>query len=208
MKSAFEFRMALATSLQTLAHHLAGEFDNRTQAIAEPAWFVHLKLWHCPVPLFAADSFTLFAEQANVLTIDRPYRQRLLRLQSSSEANSALQVQYYSFKDPGRFSGAGQQLERLQQVSLDEIELLPGCVLQVYSKTCSDGTIAFSATPPAAARCCFTYAGETRQVELGFESRSQEFFSYDKGVDPKTGKALWGAIMGPYQFAKRCQLDW
>jgi len=61
----------------TLAQYLTGEFDNREQAIAEPVWYAHLKLWHCPVPLFTKDSITLFAEQANVLTLDQPYRQRL-----------------------------------------------------------------------------------------------------------------------------------
>lgn len=200
--------MTLPTSLATLAQYLAGEFDNRAQAIAEPAWFVHLKLWHCPVPLFGSDSLTLFAEQANVLQLDQPYRQRLLRLRSQSETEPALQVQYYSFKDPARIKGAGQEPERLRQITLDDIDTLPGCVLQVSQAKLADGTPTFVATPPASARCYFTYAGEVRQVQLGFEARAQEFFSYDKGVEPDTGRALWGAIMGAYQFAKRSQLDW
>ncbi|VXD14111.1 conserved hypothetical protein [Planktothrix serta PCC 8927] len=28
--------------------------------------------------------------------------------------------------------------------------------------------------------------------------------SYDKGIDPTTGKALWGALLGQFQFQKRC----
>ena len=48
--------------LIALARYMAGEFDNREQAIADPAWYVHLHLWQRPVPLFLEDSFTLFAE--------------------------------------------------------------------------------------------------------------------------------------------------
>jgi hypothetical protein len=36
-----------------------------------------------------------------------------------------------------------------------------------------------------------------------FEVGAAEFLSYDKGVDPDSGKALWGAILGPYCFAKQ-----
>jgi hypothetical protein len=40
---------------------------------------------------------------------------------------------------------------------------------------------------------------------LGFETTAAEFHSYDKGIDPETGKATWGAIMGPYRYTKRNQ---
>ncbi|UBF26816.1 chromophore lyase CpcT/CpeT [Kovacikia minuta CCNUW1] len=188
------------SSLLTLARYMSGEFDNREQAIAEPIWYVHLRLWQRPVPLFTEDSLTLFAEQANILQSGQPYRQRLLRLrQVANEPESPLQVQYYSFKDPGAISGAGSQPEILQTITLDQIDRLPGCVLHVTQPTAH----AFVASPPPDSPCYFTYQGETRQVSLGFEARSEQFLSYDKGVDIETGKALWGAIMGPYRYTKR-----
>ena len=49
---------------------------------------------------------------------------------------------------------------------------------------------------------CFAYAGNTVQVSIGFEATSEEFLSYDKGIDSATGKATWGAILGPYRFRK------
>jgi hypothetical protein len=199
--------MDSSSALLTLATYLAGEFDNRSQAIADPSWYVHLRLWHRPVPLFTADSVTLFAEQANVLTIDRPYRQRLLRLQPlADEASASLQVQYYGFKDPTIVRGAGLHPERLQAITVEAIELLPGCVLQVNQPLDSDQHPRFSASPPTDARCCFTYEGEIRQVALGFEASGAEFLSYDRGIDPATGKALWGAILGPYKFIKQQSL--
>lgn len=187
--------MALSPTLLTLATQIAGEFENRAQAMAEPVWFVHLRLWQRPVPLFVEDSITLFAEQANVLKLDQPYRQRLLRLQE--DAQGAIVVQYYGFKDPSLVRGGGDRPQLLNNATLEQIELLPGCILQVTQQGNR-----FVAAPPPNSQCYFSYAGETRQVSLGFETSSQEFFSYDKGVEPETGKALWGAMMGAYQFKK------
>lgn len=201
--------MAVSTDLLTLAHYLAGEFDNREQAIAEPAWFVHLRLWHRPLSLFRDESLTLFAEQASVVNLDNPYRQRLLRLQVASANPLALQVQYYSFKDPDTIAGAGQKPELLNSVTLEQVELLPGCVLNVMSQnqaensTCSEPLRRFMASPLPDTQCSFIYQGETRYVSIGFEASSTEFLSYDKGIEPATGKALWGAIMGPYRYTKR-----
>ncbi len=84
-------------TLKTLGQYLAGEYDNRDQAIAEPIWYVHLKFWLRPVPLFANDSITLFAEQANILKVDQPYRQRLMRLR---ETQGQITAQFYSFHQP------------------------------------------------------------------------------------------------------------
>ncbi len=191
--------MPISPHLQELARYLAGEFDNREQAIAEPVWYVHLRLWQRPVPLFSDDSVTLFAEQANVLYSDQPYRQRLMRLRQPSDLQAPLHVQYYSFQDPTAVSGAGCQPDRLQKISEGAIDLLPGCVLQITQP--QPGT--FIATPPTNSKCFFTYQGEKRQVALGFEAKEGTFASYDKGIDIETGRAIWGAIMGPYRFIKR-----
>lgn len=188
--------MMLSSPLLTLAQSLSGEFDNREQAIADPVWFVHLKMWQRPVPLFREDSITIFAEQANVLTLDQPYRQRLLRLYDRA---GQIQVQYYSFKQPEVFRGAGANPGRFEDLTIDAIDLLPGCVLDVEKQPSGDR---FVSSPRPETRCCFSYAGETRQVSLGFEVDSQTFLSYDKGIDAE-GKALWGAIMGAYRYTKR-----
>jgi hypothetical protein len=199
--------MAIPNAVLTLAQYMAGEFDNQEQAIAEPAWFVHLRLWHYPLELFSEDSITLFAEQANIYTLQNPCRQRLIRLRGNPASSETLEVQYYSFKQPDSVKGGGQSPQRLQALSVEQVEKLPGCILYVTQKKLPSenwppNSYQFIASAPPDARCCFTYQGETRQVSLGFEATPEEFLSYDKGVDPKTGRTLWGAIMGPYQFVK------
>lgn len=188
--------MTPPAELLTLADYLTGEFENRAQAMAEPIWYVHLRLWQRPVSLFAEDSVTLFAEQANALYLDQPYRQRLMRISPLDQ--TTLRVQYYQFKDAATVKGGGQFPERLQNLTAEQITYLPGCVLTVRWK----GTDHFFAEPIPDTCCYFSYEGEQRQVALGFEATATELVTYDRGIDPATGQALWGAVMGPYRFVR------
>lgn len=195
--------MTFSPELIALARYMAGEFDNQQQAIAEPTWYVHLRLWLRPVPLFTADSFTLFAEQANILNLDKPYRPRILRLSSSQTASDSLQVQFYMIKEPDSIRGAGRNPERLRQLTPEQIEFLPGCALSVQQRQVAPNSYEFSAFSATGTPCSFSYQGNTYQISLGFEATAEEFRSYDKGIDPTTGKATWGALLGPYRFTKR-----
>jgi hypothetical protein len=187
----------MTKTLLTLAHWLAGSFENQAQAQEQPIWFVHLRLWHRPLPHRLQGHLALFAEQANVLYLDQPYRQRIFLLQEASP--DQIQVQYLAFKHPDQYRGAATHPERLAAIAPTELEELPGCKLTV---THEDGI--FKAQPEPGCRCYFQYEGKTRQVVLGFEVSAGQFRSYDRGVDPETGQALWGALMGPYEFS-RCQ---
>lgn len=191
--------------LLTLANYLAGEFDNREQALADPTWYVHLRLWQRPVPLFQEDSFSIFAEQANIVNLDRPYRQRIIRLLQGSHPDAPLKVQYYMPKNPSTLVGAGRNKALLNTLTPDDLELLPSCVLNVTQQLLTPNRYKFAATPPPDTRCCFTFGGNIVQVSLGFEVTDDKFLSYDKGIDSTTGKATWGAILGPYCYTKREQ---
>lgn len=195
--------MTLSSQLLKLAHYLAGEFDNREQALAEPIWYVHLRLWQRPVPVvvFPEPGVTLFAEQASLVNLAHPYRPRILHL--CEPTPGTLSVRYYMPKDIEAIRGAGENPELLQQLTLEQLEPLPGCTLTVTTTPFTAQDYQFEATLPPGAQCCFTYQGETRFVSLGFTATPEQFLSYDKGIDPATGKALWGAKVGPFRFHKR-----
>ncbi|MEQ9553524.1 MAG: chromophore lyase CpcT/CpeT [Coleofasciculus sp. G3-WIS-01] len=195
--------MTLPPELISLASYMAGEFDNQQQALAEPVWYVHLHLWQRPIPLFSEDSLTLFAEQAPITNLNRPYRQRIFRLYQSDQPSTGLQVQYYQIKKPETVRGAGCHPELLQQLTPEDITLLPDCRLNVQMHQISLNNYEFSTTSASDHPCCFTYQGNNYQISLGFEATADEFRSYDKGIDPSTGKATWGALLGPFRFTKR-----
>lgn len=192
--------MGMVGQVERLGQLLSGEFVNQAQALESPAWFVQLRLWQRPTPLFGPDSLTLFLEQANGLKLDQPYRQRLLRL---TEEAGQLYGQYYQFKDVEPWRGAGQQPERLARLQPSDVAALPGCRV----------AIAVTSSPPQyqaklvpGGRCTFEYGGKLRQVIVGFEldvlGDRVTLKTYDKGIDPETGQGLWGALMGPYMFEK------
>jgi hypothetical protein len=196
--------MNISQELITLASYLVGEFENRQQAMASPVWYVSLRLWHRPVPvaLFSEPGLVLFAEQANTLQIDRPYRQRIMQIRHSVENPNAIEIQYYMPKDRETVLGAGRDPQILKQLKAAQLELLPGCTLKVTLEELELKTYKFKAKMPSDSPCCFTYKGQNYQVELGFEATREQFLSYDKGIDFNTGKATWGALLGPYHFVK------
>ncbi len=177
-----------------LAQYMAGEFSNCDQAIADPVWFVNLRLWQRPIPKSVLTGIAFFAEQANIININSPYRQRILHL---VEVDGNIQVYYYAFKEPSQWKGAATRSEQLQKLTINDLVPLPHCALKVSSQN-----DVFKAELPAGAKCCFDYLGETKQVSLGFEASKSMFLSYDKGIDINTGAGIWGAIAGAYRFSK------
>ena len=190
--------MNFSPQLTALATYLAGEFTNQQQAQSEPAWYVNLRLWIRPVPIFTEDSITLFAEQANVLKLDQPYRPRILRLRQ----RKAIEVEFYMFKDLATAQGAGQDRSLIGQITPDKLQFLPNCTLEVATEELADGKYRFDTTPQTDLPCSVSYQGTTFQVFLGFKATVDELQTYDKGIDPATGKGTWGALMGAYRFSK------
>jgi hypothetical protein len=192
--------MNFSPQLTTLANYLAGEFDNQQQAWEQPAWYVHLRLWIRPVPIFTADSITLFAEQANVLNLNQPYRPRILRLKQKE----TIEVDFYMLEDITTAQGAGQNQDLIKQITPDKIRFLPNCSLKVTTEQLVDSRYCFETTPLSIEPCSVTYQNTTFQVFLGFKATVDKLQTYDKGIDPKTGQGIWGALLGPYCFNK-CQ---
>ena len=191
--------MNFSPQLIALANYLAGEFDNQQQALEQPAWYVHLRLWIRPVPIFIADSITLFAEQANAIQLDRPYRPRILRLRQKE----TIEVEFYMFKDLATAQGAGQNQDLISQIAPEKIKFLPDCTLKVFTQQLANNQYCFETTPVNDKPCRVTYQGTTFQVFLGFKATADELQTYDKGIDPDTGRGTWGALMGAYRFQKR-----
>ena len=186
--------MNTSSQILQLTSWMSGEFSNYQQSLDQPVWFVNLIWWQRPIPVLVLDSVALFAEQSNALDRDRAYRQRILQF---VETDNMIQVKYWGFKEPSAWVGAGKNRDRLNQITIKDIEPLSGCLLSInFENEC------YKATMPKDAKCYFQYMNETRQVVLGFEVMENSFWSGDRGVDPDTGSAIWGAIMGFYQFQK------
>ncbi|MEM9245000.1 MAG: chromophore lyase CpcT/CpeT [Cyanobacteria bacterium P01_F01_bin.153] len=181
-------------SLTTLATYLAGEFDNQAQAREEPVWYVPVRLWHRPLKLWGDRGFAFYAEQSNALKLDQPYRPRVFLLQ---EKEGQIQVGYFQINDAETVRGGGRSPELLTALTPNALTPLPRCTLTV-----TQSAQKFSARPAPLCKCQFTVEGAVREVSLGFDASPEGIQTYDKGINPETGQAIWGALMGPYQYQK------
>jgi len=190
--------MDTAAALPALVQLLAGEFDNRAQALADPAWYVHLRLWQRPLPGVFADGYGLFIEQCGVASGKPPYRQRVLHLKAEA---GTLHGQYYGLQDPLRWQGGALAPDRLGALAAADLVSLPTCrvtlspLAQGFAARMAEGTLGQ-----------FSYDGKTVHLRLGFDitpGPPAEFAMYDKGIDPETGRGTWGALMGPFRLVKQ-----
>ncbi|MEM6590592.1 MAG: chromophore lyase CpcT/CpeT [Cyanobacteria bacterium P01_C01_bin.73] len=191
--------MTISKSLLFLAHSLAGCFENHQQALQNPAWFVHLKLWQYPVAVFG-DRLGLFIEQVSVASGNPPYRQRLIELY---EQQGAIWAQYYGLRSPQAFCGGATEPDRLKQLTPDDLIYLPTCKLKVTPpktslqnlplvmdrigtsqktvdskavgsetigpRTIDPQTVSFQAEMQPGQLGSFEYQGQTRYLRLKFE---------------------------------------
>ncbi|MGC1306041.1 MAG: chromophore lyase CpcT/CpeT [Phormidesmis sp.] len=204
-----------STPLTTLARYLAGEFENVAQAAAEPSWYVRLRLWQRPVlSLSDAHTYTLFLEQVNVIAQKPPYRQRILQL---TEADGRLRGQYFALSQPLKWQGGGDNGTLLDEMSPEDLISLPNSEahIQYQDQPQASGLASgyqFRSALPDGQLCSFEYAGQKRYVYLGFDIAQQgdaiELLTYDKGIDPDSGRGLWGALMGPFRMIKQKTYDW
>ncbi len=209
-----------ATPLMALATYLAGEFENRDQAAAEPAWYVHLRLWQRPVPsLCDRTTYTFFLEQASVAAGTPPYRQRILQITSASNQldssavdspdSNQLRGQYFGLVNPLQFQGAGVHPALLNSLSEKALVSLPNSGTKIlYQPGPLPNSYQFQSALEGGQYCSFDYDNQRRYVYLGFEigpqaDNSIELNIYDKGIDPDTGRGLWGALMGPFKMVKQ-----
>ena len=200
----------MRSPIRTLATYLAGEFENKDQAAANSAWFVHLRLWQRPIlKLSSSDVFTLFLEQASPISGKPPYRQRVLQL---TEQSGQLQGQYFALKDPLQFRGAGTDPERLKDITQGDLISLPNSIAFIQYQSTGPADYQFQAALPAGEYCSFEYGGERKYVYLGFDVEKKgsavELKTYDKGINPDTGQGLWGALMGPFILVKQDAYSW
>ena len=198
--------MAFSQNLLTLAHCLAGTFNNQRQAFDNPTWFVHLKVWQYPVTVFG-NNLGLFIEQISVAANQPPYRQRLIELREDADQ---IWMQYYGLKSPQTFCGAATEPERLAQLTHQDLIVLPDCQLWVKSGYLPSGEKTFTAEMRPGQLCSFEYQGKRSFVSLGFEIRHPAetngkilLLSRDRGIEPTTGQVLWGPRMGPFELWKQ-----
>lgn len=186
--------MTHATDIKTLARWMAADFSNQQQAFDNPPMYAHIRVCMRPLPKSFLDSPSFFLEQAYDYMLSQPYRLRVLKL---VEANGRLEIENYKVQEEQEFYGASRNLERLQLLTAERLDKLPGCTFHV--EWTGHG---FKGQVEPGKGCMVFRNGKNTYLESSFEINEDKFISLDRGHDPETDEHIWGSIAGEFHFVR------
>lgn len=186
--------MTHSTDIATLARWMAADFSNQEQAYENPPFFAHIRVFMRPLSLSVLSGVSFFVEQAYDYLLDAPYRVRVLKL---IEAQDHIQIENYSVKEEKKFYGASRNLERLNTLTADDLEKLPGCNMIVEWTGHN-----FKGTVEPGKGCIVVRKGQKTYLDSDFEIDQDKFISRDRGRDPETDEHIWGSVAGPFYFVR------
>ena len=177
---------------------MAGDFSNWEQAIANPPFFAHIRVCIRPL-LLTPEGIWLYSEQAYDYELNRPYRTAILQILSTNQPEFTIAIENYKIKDAAAYYGASRSPERLRSLTLDAIDKLPGCKMQVQLTPHNS----FKGTVESGNGCLVTRNGRETYLASEFEISEHHFSSLDRGYDPITHERVWGSIAGAFEFQKK-----
>lgn len=186
--------MTHSTDIVTLARWMAADFSNQAQAFENPPFFAHIRVCMRPLPTQILSGVSFYVEQAYDYMLNSPYRVRVLNL---IEADSHIEIENYTIKEEKQFYGASREPQRLQSLSSDRLEKLPGCNMVVEWTGHS-----FKGKVEPGKGCMVVRQGKNTYLDSEFEIDPHKFISLDRGRDPKTDEHIWGSVAGPFHFVR------
>lgn len=178
-------------NLELLYKYLQGEFSSEKQAKEDTAFFsITLKI--APIWKNRAGEYWLYVEQATARKPDKPYRQRVYKLEKKGKQF----VSYiYTLDKPLRFAGEYKKDEPLQNLTPDSLQLKQGCEVYLTKKGKTFAGATQKQTCPSELSGA-SYA--TSEVTLD----DKVLLSWDRGWD-NVGRQVWGAEKGGYIFIRQ-----
>lgn len=180
--------------LARLQAMMTGWFTSAEQARSDPEYFeVHLQM--VPIWTERAGEHWLYVEQALATALDKPYRQRVYRLERRADGRLVSRV-YTLPGDPLAYAGAWKKPDIWRDLKPEQLTERTGCAIVLTRQ--ADGS----------------YAGSTQGTSCPSDLRGARYAtsevvitpdtltSWDRGFDAD-GKQVWGAKKGPYVFKKQ-----
>ncbi|MBW4582266.1 MAG: chromophore lyase CpcT/CpeT [Tildeniella nuda ZEHNDER 1965/U140] len=186
--------MTHSTDIATLGRWMAADFSNQAQAFENPPFFAHIRVCMRPLPVSLLSGVSLMVEQAYDYALNAPYRLRVLKLMAT---NDRIEIENFLVRDEAQFYGATRDVKRLETLTADRLEKLPGCNVRVHWTGNS-----FKGQVEPGKACIVVRKGATTYLDSEFEIDGEKFSSLDRGRDPETDEHLWGSVAGPFEFVR------
>jgi CpeT protein len=183
------------SAVEEVAELLAGTFDSKAQAEADPKAFRAVRLVSVRVPKsrLGDGSPVLYLEQALLATPDKPYRQRFYRLEATADGGVISRV--FEPKDPIVVSGKWRDPADLALFGSGDVLERVGCAVRLKRSTegWSGGT--------EGTNCPSALSG-ARYAESDVRLSPGRMETWDRGFDVNDLQ-VWGSEKGPYVFERR-----
>lgn len=186
--------MTHSTDILALARWMAADFSNQQQAFENPPFFAHIRVCMRPLALDLLDGVSFYVEQAYDYILNSPYRVRVLKLVVNGDR---IEIENYKVKQQEQYYGASRQPQRLQSLSAEGLEKLPGCNMVVEWTGSS-----FKGVVEPGKACMVERKGNLTYLDSEFEIDDEKFISLDRGRDPQTDEHVWGSVAGPFHFVR------
>lgn len=186
--------MSHSTDIKALARLMAADFSNQQQALDNPPFFAHIRVCMRPLPDTFLNGTSLFLEQAYDFLPSQPYRLRVFKIHIIDDH---LELEHYKLKEENKFYGASRNLEKLKELTLDDLEKMNGCdMIAQWDVNHFKGYV-----KPGKA-CIVVRKGKESYLDNSFEINEEKLISFDRGRDLITDELLWGSVAGPFHFTR------
>ena len=184
--------MKVDDELNQLVELLHGNFSSEAQSKADTAYF-NISLVMVPIWTNRIDGQWMYVEQAMATKLDKPYRQRVYRLQHLGENTFTSDI--YTIKNALSYAGLQNDKTKLQKLSFDSLELKDGCTVTLTK----DNDVYKGGTD---GKSCPSDLRGAKYASTKITLKKGELVSWDQGFDAND-KQVWGATKGGYIFIKK-----
>lgn len=174
--------------LALLSEWLCGSFSSIRQSSEDSAFFdIRLSIQH--IWQERRDGPWLYVEQAMAGSLSRPYRQRIYRLRTLSD--STFESAVYTLRDPLRFTGDREALEKLLPDSLEE---KTGCAVVLSWDSQQNAFVGVTGIKTCASELRGASYATSEVILTAYGMKT-----WDRGYN-KEDVQVWGSVKGGYQF--------
>jgi len=178
--------------LSSLQDMMTGSYDSSLQAESDSTYY-NISLHMYPIWKDRRDGKYLYIEQALASMQDKPYRQRVYKLEDLGDGRVVSHV--YKLKNDSLFIGMWKTPQEFNKYGVSLLDIREGC--EVVMSPVEGGYTGSTVDD----NCKSTLRGASYATSKVSMSASK-ITSWDQGFDDK-GTQVWGAVAGPYVFDKK-----
>lgn len=183
----------VTTETERLSAVLQGSYNNEAQSRADADYF-DIRMRIARIWRWRTDAVWLYMEQSLASMQGKPYRQRIYRLVQKND--TTVESAIFILRYPLRFAGEWRRENLLKHQTPDSLAEMSGCGIVLYRKR--NGVYSGATTGSNCSSELRKAVYSTSDIIIS----ADKLVMWDRGFDA-SGKQVWGAIKGGYEFVKK-----